>query len=354
MTNFPRWLCHLRQLVGMVLTLLVDALRYAGLCLRSPAALAAANLFIRKQLALYGERNVKPRRATRATRIALVWLGRGFDWRQGLTVVQLDGHQSRLTCQRSSVAWLVTTRRGARSGSPTNCSSSVACACHHARCGSICPSTWTTDGIDASPPQRWLTFVRHHAQAIVAGDFCVVVTATFKMLYMFVVMEHATRRILHTNVTAHPTAQWTIPQLRDAMPVDPGYRFLIHDRDSLFSAELDQHMRHPGLRVLKTPVRSPQANSLCERLLGTVRRECLAFLIPLTEHHLRRLLKEWGQHYNAGRPHMALGPGIPQPSPGLPVPLHGHRHCIPEHLQVVARPILGGLHREYGLEDNAA
>ena len=196
------------------------------------------------------------------------------------------------------------------------------------------------------PSQRWLTFVRNHAKAMVACDFCVVVTATFKRFYVFVVMEHTSRRILHTNVTVHPTAQWIIQQLHDAIPVDHGYRFLIHDRDSIFSEELDQRMRHLGLGVLKTPVRSPQAHSLCERLLGTLRRECLDVLIPLTEHHLRRLLNEQVPHYNKGRPHMSLGPGIPQPPPGVPVALHGYRHRIPEHLRVVARPILGRLHHE--------
>jgi putative transposase len=132
------------------------------------------------------------------------------------------------------------------------------------------------------PSQRWRTFVRNHAQAIVACDFCVVVTATFKMLYVFMVMEHASRKILHINVTAHPTALWTLQQLRDAIPAEHAYRFLIHDRDAIFSRDLDQRVRHLGLRVLKTPVRSPQANALCERLLGTLRRECLDFLIPLT------------------------------------------------------------------------
>ena len=88
--------------------------------------------------------------------------------------------------------------------------------------------------------QRWQTFVHNHAQAIVACDFCVVVTVTFRLLYVFVLMEHATRRILHVNVTAHPTASWTLQQLREAMPADHTYRFLIHDRDSIFSAQLDQ------------------------------------------------------------------------------------------------------------------
>src|ERR1043166_4680317 len=87
-------------------------------------------------------------------------------------------------------------------------------------------------------PQRWVTFVRNHAQAIVACDFCVVVTATFRLLYVLVVMEHATRRILHTNATAHPTASWPPQQLREAIPADHTYRFLIHDRDSIFSQQL--------------------------------------------------------------------------------------------------------------------
>ena len=142
-------------------------------------------------------------------------------------------------------------------------------------------------------------------------------------------------------------------QLREALPVDHTYRFLLHDRDSIFSQQLDQSIRHLGLRVLKTPPQSPQANALCERLIGTLRQECLDFLIPLTENHLRRLLKEWVPHYNTGRPHMSLGPGIPQPSASLPVPLQAHRHWLPPHLQVVAQPILGGLHHDYRLEEKA-
>jgi putative transposase len=117
--------------------------------------------------------------------------------------------------------------------------------------------------------QRWATFVRNHAQAIVACDFCVVVTATFRLLYVFVVMAHATRRILHVNVTAHPTAPWTLQQLREAIPSDCGYRFLIHDRDTIFSQQLDQRVRNLGLRVLKTPVRSPQAKAAPEHRMAS-------------------------------------------------------------------------------------
>jgi putative transposase len=159
---------------------------------------------------------------------------------------------------------------------------------------------------------------------------------------------------LHANATAHPTAQWTLQQLREALSPDHAYRFLIHDRDTIFSQQLDQGVCNLGLRVLKTLVRSPQANALCERLIGTLRRECLDFLIPLTEHHLRRLLHGWATHYNTGRPHMSLGPGIPQPPASLPVPRQAHRHRLPAHLHAVAYPILGGLHHEYRLEQKAA
>jgi putative transposase len=132
-------------------------------------------------------------------------------------------------------------------------------------------------------------------------DFFVVVTATFRTLYVFVIMELEKRRILHLNVTAHPTAEWTLQQFREALPGDHPYRFVIHDRDSIFSNELDQSVMAMGVRMLRTPVRAPLANSVCERFGGTLRRECLDFLIPLTERHLKMIIKEWGLHYNRGR-----------------------------------------------------
>jgi transposase InsO family protein len=122
----------------------------------------------------------------------------------------------------------------------------------------------------------------------------------------------------------------------------------------MFSPQLDQSIRNPGLRVLKTPPRVPWANAICERVLGTLRRECLDFLILLTEEHLRRLLREWVTHYNTGRPHMSLGPGIPQPPSSLPVPLQAQRHQIPENRHMVVHPILGGLHHDYRLQEKAA
>jgi putative transposase len=203
--------------------------------------------------------------------------------------------------------------------------------------------------------QRWSTFLRNHAKAILACDFFVAVTATFQLLYVFVVIEHGTRRLVHMNVTAHPTAAWTLQQLREAIGAEEPYRYLIHDRDSIFARNLDESITRLGLGVLKSPPHSPTANSICERLIGTIRRECLDWLIPISETHLRLLLKEWSIHYNRSRPHMALGPGVPDPPPAIvPSSAQLFRHWIGERLVVRAKSILGGLHHEYSLAPSLA
>lgn len=121
-------------------------------------------------------------------------------------------------------------------------------------------------------------------------------------------MKLRTRRIIHHNVTAHPTAEWTLQQFREAVPGDHAYEYVIHDSDSIFSRQLDGAVKEMGVTVLRTPVRAPKANSICERFGGTLRRECLDFVIPINESHLRLTLKGWRSHYNRGRPHSSLGP----------------------------------------------
>jgi putative transposase len=153
-------------------------------------------------------------------------------------------------------------------------------------------------------------------------------------------------------VTEHPTAAWTVQQFRAIVPGDQPQRFLIHDRDSIYAAGVDDAVTAMGLMVLKTPARCPQANAFCERLIGTIRRECLDWLIVLNERHLRFVLREWVVHDNQGRPHASLGTGIPD---ALVDTLAGQNwHRIPDGHRVIAAPILAGLHHEYRLEPLAA
>jgi transposase InsO family protein len=372
MESFSLIISLVAELVKLARTLVADGMRFIALLARSRSAVAAENLFLRKQLAFYQERRIKPRRFDNVTRFMLVLLSHGFAWQDALANVTpktfIGWHRAGFR-----LFWRLKSRPG-RPPIPVELRRLI-------REMALSNLSWGEErmanelllklGIRISPrtvrkymprrprgqprgDQRWSTFVRNHAAAILACDFCVVVTATFRLLYVLVVIEHQTRRIVHCSVTSHPTAAWTLQQLREAIPSDHGYRFLIHDRDGIFSPQLDQSVRRLRLRVLRTPPRSPKANSICERVIGTLRRECLDFLIPLTENHLRIVTKNWVAHYNRGRPHASLGPGIPDPPVGLPVTPNKHRHRIPSHLKVVAHPVLGGLHHEYGLLAKAA
>jgi transposase InsO family protein len=376
MYNASELFRRVRQLASMLLSLIIDAVCYLGLCLCPSPALAAENLFLRKQLALYEERQVKPARVTNAIRLAMMWLSYCFDWRSALRIVKPETF---IAWHRKGFRWFW--RYKSKPGRPVLPKDLQALI----RRMALENPTWGQErianelllklGLKVSPrtvrkympdhcvgrpgkrgqSQRWSTFIRNHAKGIIACDFCVVVTATFRVLYVFVVIEHASRRLLHVNVTAHPTAPWTLQQLREAIPADHAYRILIHDRDSIFSKQVDQGIRNLGLRVLKTPVRTPVANAICERVIGTLRRECLDFVIPLNQRHLYGLLKEWVAHYSAGRPHMSLGPGIPfQPPVSRLVTPHQHRCQLPPDCRVIVTPILGGLHHEYRLERRAA
>ena len=325
---------------------LSEALQFLRLTTRSQASLVAEVLFLRKQLAFYQERNVKPRRFNDAARLSLLLLARLFDWKNALINVTpetfIAWHKKAF-----QLFWRWKSRVGRPRlpkdirrlivemaiNNPTWGQGRVADELSLKLGIQVSPRTvrtyWPNDldsGSRRVSTQRWMTFVRNHANALVACDFAMVVTAGFRTLYVLVLMEVGRRRILYCNVTAHPAAEWTAQQFREAIPSDHRYRFLIHDRDSIFSEHVDETIENLGLHVLRTPVRAPQANAYCERLIGTIRRESLDFVIPLGERHLRRILREWVLHYNQGRPHSSLGPGIPAIGRARSTPITQDRH----------------------------
>ena len=188
---------------------------------------------------------------------------------------------------------------------------------------------------------------------MVSVDFFTVPTIRFQVLYVFLVLAHDRRRILHFAVTAHPTAEWTAQQLREAFPWDTAPRYLLRDRDRIFGKEVVDKIKAMGINQVLSAPRSPWQRAYVERVIGTIRRECLDFIILINESHLSRTIREWAAHYNGGRPHASLGPGIPEP-PQATVPASVHRHRLPAGFRVTAKPVLSGLHHEYGLQKEAA
>jgi putative transposase len=357
---------------GILIGLVAETLRWWRLAFRSGQSIRAENLFLRRQLALYIERGVKPRRIDSVTRIGLTLLSRLLDWRDALVVVRPE------TLTRwHRAGWRLLWRLKSRAGPPPIPPQILALI---RRIASENP-LWGEErianelllklGIRMSPrtvrnylplhttdrPRgglRWSRFLRLRAQGVIACDFFVAVTASFRLLYVFVMIEHRSRRLIHCNLTRHPTAAWTLQQLREAAGYQDRFEYLIHDRDRKFASHLDDSIRRLGLRVLKSPPRCPKADAICERVIGTIRRACLDWLIPLSESHLLSILKSWILHYNAGRPHMALGPGVPDP-PALQQNLAPKsRHCLREDVAVRVSAVLGGLHHEYLLAPAAA
>jgi hypothetical protein len=187
------------------------------------------------------------------------------------------------------------------------------------------------------PSQTWQTFIRNHMPDIVAIDFFTVPSATFRTLYVFLILSLDRRRIIYFNVTRNPTAEWTSLQLIQAFPFDTAPRFLIQDRDSIFGPMVIESLDFLDIEQIVTAPRSPWQNGYCERVIGTIRRECLDHVIVLGEKHLRRVLKEYLAYYHKDRTHLGLGKDAPEP-----------RAVQNQDVGPVAsEPVLGGLHHRY-------
>ncbi len=187
------------------------------------------------------------------------------------------------------------------------------------------------------PNQNWSTFLNNHKSEIWSCDYFGVTDIFFRQLYAFVIVELGSRRIVHIGITKHPTDEWTAQQLREATPFCEGPKYLIRDNDRKFGPKFEEIAQNTGIEIIKTPIEAPNANAVCERLIGSFRRECLDFFLILSERHLSKVLKEYVLYYNTSRPHQ----GIDQQRPIKPKLLPAERR------QIVAFPVLGGLHHTY-------
>ena len=322
--------------------------------LRSQAELAAENLVLRQQLAVLEQCSKWPRLRNR-DRIFWTWVARLWShWRSVLVIVQPDTvlgwHRQGF---RLYWRWKSRSRKPGRPKIDAEIRQLI-------RRMSRENPIWGTPrirselrllGYDASkatvdkyrvrhhepPSQTWRTFLDNHIRDIVAVDFFTVPTATFRVLFCFIVLRHHRRMVVHFNATAHPTAEWTAQQVVEAFPVDETPRFLLRDRDSIYGEFFRQRVRHMGIEEVVTAPRSPWQNPYLERLNGSIRRECLDHVIVLNEAHLRRILTSYFAHYHESRAHLSLERNAPIP----------RRVEHPSEGKVIAIPQVGGLHHRY-------
>jgi putative transposase len=188
--------------------------------------------------------------------------------------------------------------------------------------------------------QTWKTFLHTHAKPIWACDFLPVTDLFFRSLFAFFIIELHSRRVIHVGVTRSPTDAWTAQQLREATAYSVSPKYLIRDNDGKFGVSLARVAKTSRIEILKTPYHAPRANAICERFLGSVRRECLDHLLILQEKQLHRVLRAYGDYFNHARPHQGIRQRLPEPPTKSLSP-------DPRSGKVLSFPLLGGLHHDY-------
>lgn len=343
------------SMVRAVVGLLISTLRSCGALFRSRREQAIIELALRQQLAVYVHKHPRPRLSPldRAFWVALsrVWPR----WRAALVVVRPETvvrwHRKAF---RGYWRWISKPGPGRPPISEEIQALIVRMATENGwrarkireelaklgiRLGKTTISRYLPKPAPGQDPQqRWTTFLRNHRDVIAGMDFFVVPTVHFKLLYAWFAIDHGRRRILHFNVTAHPTAGWVMQQLREAFPGVTDHRYLIFDNDAIFSPELVRSMPSFGICPKRTALRSPWQNGTAERFVGSVRRELLDHVVVLNEDHLRRLLREYIEYYNTERVHTAIS-DAPE---GREVELRPS-----DHAKVVGLPRVGGLQHRY-------
>jgi transposase InsO family protein len=190
--------------------------------------------------------------------------------------------------------------------------------------------------------QNWRTFLKNHAYEIWACDFTVIYSLFFKPLYTFVIVEHESRKVVHTAVTTNPTDEWTAQQIREATPWGKRPKYLIHDNDGKFGGKFNGLLKNSGIKAINTPPRAPRANAICERFIGSLRRECTDNFLILHTHQLHRIISAYADYFNQLRPHQGIDQHIPMHlDDSTPLPNYQLKG------KVISTPILNGLFHSY-------
>jgi len=330
-----------------------------GRVFRSRLALLAEIACLRQQLAVYKQRHPRPHLQDRDRRFWIV-MARGFSgWKDCLLVVTpgtvLHWHRKGW---RHYWRWRSSQRRAGRKRIPLAIRQWIRrMAQENLLWGQrrimaellklgyvVSPRTvrrYMRRSWNGTPSPRWRDFLRQHAQELWACDFLAIRTLTFQTLYVFFLMHHTSRAIVHVRATRHPTAAWTAQQVVNACFEREPPTYLLHDRDSIFGSEFSRRVSGLGTRELRTPLRAPKANGIAERFVGTLRRECLDHVFIFNERHLQKLLDEFVVYYNRHRPHRSLGQRPPCFTEAGPIVTR------PPSGSVIAEPVLGGLHHVY-------
>jgi transposase InsO family protein len=190
---------------------------------------------------------------------------------------------------------------------------------------------------DKRPTQTWMTFLRHHVGELVSIDFFTVATIRLRVLYVFIVLAHDRRRIIHFNVTEHPTAVWAAQQIIEAFPDDRAPRLMIRDRDGIYGESFRSRVEGMSIEEIRIAPRSPWQNCYVERVIGSIRRECLNHVIVFNDNHLRRLLKDYLRYYHESRTHLSLNKDAPE----------SRKTQASKSDPIIQIPQVGGLHHRY-------
>jgi putative transposase len=325
---------------------------------RSKSELVAENALLRQQLIIL-RRQVKRPACTKTDRMLLVLLARMVHtWKQALFIVQPE---TLLRWHRHGFQLFWKYKSRVVASQPKIAAETIALIKEMARDNRlwgaerirgellklgirVCKRTIQKCMRHARTPrqrgQNWATFLHNHAQDLWACDFLQVTDLFFRSLFAFFIIELHSRRVIHVGVTRSPTDAWTAQQLREATPYGQEPKYLIRDRDDKFGPRFARVAATSGIKILETPYHAPRANAICERFMGSVRRECLDHLFIFHEKQLHRVLRAYIQYFNQARPHQGIRQQIPERYGEL-VPLDHKRG------RILSLPVLGGLHHDY-------